>query len=710
MLERRTRYCIAAPTQPTRYGENGGDILDVAITKNVRVKNIETDEELQSDHIAVIYTIEANEKLELPQRPTTTYNWTKFSIKMQQATTNTLIIETPQEIEEAIDDITEKIKVAMEQSKKRQKVRENDDTEKLLPREIINKIRERNRAKKEYNSTRYPPTKTKVNRLNKDIQKEIQEYKILTWKKYINKVYEEQNNEKIYKIPGQLIGKKKAIKIPPLKHEGATATTVTEKVEMLANIYDKQFEPNEVRAQRGEEDEEERGDTLKTNMEEMKLIIKNLKKRKASGHDEISNTALKNLPENAIKQLIQIFNATLEKKHFPKQFKHAIIIPIHKTNKPKSKPTSYRPINLLSAIGKLLERIIRNKIEEEIENKQIQTPIQYGFRKKHSTTMQAMRLCEKAKTAIDRKHTTAAAFLDLSNAFDKIEHKALIHKMKKMKINNNITEIIKHYLTDRIFSVRMEGEVSTIRNVKGGVPQGSALGPILFTLYTNDLPTKQDPRLYYGLFADDTAIAATSNREEHAIKLLQEQMDETTKYLKDWGLTINADKTQTILFNRKHKKDNTKIKVENQLIDWKDSAKYLGIEIDRKLTFTKHIRQTRTKAAAARYRLMPLMNNLPIIEAAKIQKIYIRPIIEYATPVWSLASKSAINTINTFQTKYFTKRLMLTRKDQVLQICQLDDPETRRKNTIEKFYKNIDELQNDTLNDLKERRRLLINN
>ena len=319
--------------------------------------------------------------------------------------------------------------------------------------------------------------------------------------------------------------------------------------------------------------------------------------------------------------------------------------------------------------------------------------------------MQALRLSEKAKAGIRRKHTTAAAFLDLSLAFDKIPHDALIYKMRKTNINKNIRKIIASYLKNRKFTVIVENETSTERSVRGGVPQGSALGPTLFNIYTNDIPTSRDPRIFTGMYADDTAIAATSKHTDHAIDMLQTELDKTTKYMIDWGLTINADKTQAILFTNKHHRENTKqIKTENIITKWQKDIVYLGIKLDQKLKFTQHIKETTARAARTQHLLKPLMDNLPEIEAGKLYKIFIRPITEYATPIWAMAHKTTLDRLDIKQTKYFTNRRKYTRKEEVLTTFQLENPKSRRLNLTKNFYDKIENNTNPTLREMKERK------
>ena len=180
--------------------------------------------------------------------------------------------------------------------------------------------------------------------------------------------------------------------------------------------------------------------------------------------------------------------------------------------------------------------------------------------------------------------------------------------------------------------------------------------------------------------------------------MLQTELDKTTKYMIDWGLTINADKTQAILFTTKQ------IKTENIITKWQKDIVYLGIKLDQKLKFTQHIKESTARAAHTQHLLKPLMDNLPEIEAGKVYKIFIRPITEYATPIWEMAHKTTLDKLDIKQTKYFTNRRKFTRKEEVLTTFQLENPKGRRINLTKNFYDKIENNTNPTLKEMKERK------
>jgi len=168
------------------------------------------------------------------------------------------------------------------------------------------------------------------------------------------------------------------------------------------------------------------------------------------------------------------------------------------------------------------------------------------------------------------------------------------------------------------------------------VPQGSCLSPHLFSIYINDMPLDKNSKT--ALFADDTLFYASSNTHSTAIKRLQKQIDTVQPWFDDWKITINACKTSTILFSNKSPRNIQQIKIKNTPIKWSPSIKYLGVTIDKNLTFAKHIKNVTIKANNAKHLLFPLLSstsNLKLSLKTYLYKSYIRPILTYATPSWS---------------------------------------------------------------------------
>ncbi|GJQ79208.1 hypothetical protein Trydic_g5454 [Trypoxylus dichotomus] len=165
-----------------------------------------------------------------------------------------------------------------------------------------------------------------------------------------------------------------------------------------------------------------------TTIEELQNIIKCLEGRKAPGHDRITNTAIKHLTLEAVDTLKEIINAIIRHQHYPKTWKHATIIIIHKSGKPKNKTDGYRPISLLPGLSIILERVIETRLLSVVEQKSIIPGFQFGFRREYSTTKQLLRMSEHITSNMDKSTPTAAIKLDIEKAFDKVWHDGLIYK------------------------------------------------------------------------------------------------------------------------------------------------------------------------------------------------------------------------------------------------------------------------------------------
>ena len=191
---------------------------------------------------------------------------------------------------------------------------------------------------------------------------------------------------------------------------------------------------------------------------------------------------------------------------------------IKKPGKPPTEKESYRPISLLPVIAKLLEKILLKRIKPYVDIPNFQ----FGFRTNHSTVEQIHRVVTNIERALEERKYCAAIFIDVAQAFDKVWHDGLIYKIKRA-FPGNLCKLLESYLCERTFRVNHEEARSDFHPILAGVPQGSVLGPLLYLLYTADIPTTAETET--ATFADDTAITAVSESQQIATECLQQAIN-----------------------------------------------------------------------------------------------------------------------------------------------------------------------------------------
>lgn len=246
---------------------------------------------------------------------------------------------------------------------------------------------------------------------------------------------------------------------------------------------------------------------------------------------------------------------------------------------------------------------------------------------------------------------TAAILLDVEKAFDKVWHPGLIFKLIALGIPSQLINIIKSFLLQRSFVIKINDTTSSSKPIEAGVPQGSCLSPHLFALYVNDLPLS--PNVNVALFADDTLFYATSSSNKAAIRKLQKQIVKVQPWYDQWRIQINPLKTTAILFSNKCLYNSPKIHIKNTRINWSKSVKYLGVHIDVNLNFSKHITSSINRAKSARFLLYPMLcPKSPLSTRTKllIYKMYLLPILTYACQAWGTnISQTNIEALETYQ-------------------------------------------------------------
>lgn len=320
--------------------------------------------------------------------------------------------------------------------------------------------------------------------------------------------------------------------------------------------------------------------------------IMSLKNTKSVGEDGVPVILLKNIADIIQFPLTHIINISLSTGKFPENLKISQIRAIYK-NGEKHNIGNYRPIALLSNVSKIFEKIIYKRIIEFIDNNHILTNVQNGFRKQKSTTRAMYQaLCEIIRSLNDRKSTVTMS-LDLSKAFDSVDHSILLKKLEGYGIRGEAIGLMESYLHGRkqyVAELDTSGNLlkSDLLCVKRGVPQGSILGPLLFILYINDLPTAVDESMI--LFADDTSLIFKEKDKEH----LKIKIENTLDTLENWftcnNLTLNVDKTKFIKFSFITSTDDD-FSLDRGATIMKPSQhfSFLGIGLDSRLDWRYHI-------------------------------------------------------------------------------------------------------------------------
>jgi len=423
--------------------------------------------------------------------------------------------------------------------------------------------------------------------------------------------------------------------IPDLEDGSSVAQSDTEKAELLNKFFVSTFTKEDLQhiPIPTERHYNEEITDIDICFEEVQQRLKNLNPNKAMGPDNVHPRVLKELADTLAVPLQILYVKTVQEGKLPDAWKTANVTPIYKKGCKKS-PGNYRPVSLTSVVGKILEGLIRDAIVKHMKVNNLFTPHQHGFLPGRSTTTQMLECLDEWTEWLDRGTPVDAVYLDFRKAFDSVPIKRLLAKIQSYGITGNLLNWIESFLSGRRQRVCVNGEKSEWAEVTSGVPQGSVLGPVLFTIFVNDMPEIVQSKLK--LFADDTKLYRSVVQREECNKL-QRDLQVLQDWAIKWQLSFHPMKCTVIRLGKGHP-DYTYSMLDNEtrtLLEFTQQEKDLGITVDKELSFSKHISNICNKAnqiAGLIWRTFAYVDKEVFL---LLYKSLIRPQLEYGAPAWS---------------------------------------------------------------------------
>ena len=448
--------------------------------------------------------------------------------------------------------------------------------------------------------------------------------------------------------------------IPDLLVDGKVADTPLEKANLLAQFFARQCTDNSGSGTRCGAPYPLRADHPSFDFPPISsdTVLRRLQRlpiHKSTSDTYLTNRFLRECAPFLANSLSFLFNLSLNTSTFPNEWKQAIIVPIFKRRGSPQDPSNYRPVSLLPAIGKLFDAIQSQRLLHYLVSNKLISDHQYGFLPGRSTVMQLVYVIDRFLRALEAENRMSAIFMDFTKAFDRVWHTGLLHKIAASGVSTSSTDWLRSYLDNRLIRVRVGSTLSAEKSISAGVPQGSHLGPILFIVFINDL--QKEVECPTEIYADDTLIYHEENvkngktQKTHELSL-QTAVRNAERWASTWHGKFGFEKTKIITVQGQRKKSAEAtmsnslptIFIEGKEIQQVSSHRHLGVVLSSQLRWSVHLRSVLLSASKRAGLLRWMSKDLPPDVIKKLYIYYVRPVMEYASPVWhgSITEEEAI--------------------------------------------------------------------
>ena len=459
--------------------------------------------------------------------------------------------------------------------------------------------------------------------------------------------------------------------IPPLdKPDGSVAASNMEKAELLASFFSNKMrvpDPDRPPPKLPPMTHSKlKGLTVTTR--EVRKQLKDLDVTKAVGPDKISPHTLSRCADQLAAPLAALFQACLVQNKWPKIWKRANVVAIHKKNR-RTSPQNYRPISLLSIVAKVYERILVKNITNFFDTHHLISNRQFGFRSKRSVSDLLLQLTSTWQKSLDKGTDTCVIALDIAGAFDRVWHKGITAKLESLGITGDLLQLLQDYLQGRTLQVVVNGRTSSEYPIEASVPQGSVLGPLLWNVYLNDI-LQLIPQAH--AYADDCTLSFTldnQNREDTA-QHITSTLGLITAWSNKWQVTFAPEKTQAMLITRRQEQNVYKpdLLMDGNKLSYSCIINILGVQIDSCLKFTHHVKEIAKKAAR---KLACIRRIAPLLDGKGCYTLYnsqVRSLMEYCPLVWSSCPPSYLELLDKVQDRA-TRLVALKSNENDRQLC-----------------------------------------